>query len=497
MFEFISESLRRSKTSYSTLQVALFYIIMLKPNLPGDRFTQEQTEDLCQLPLQCGRRMFLSVLMLASKYLQDKNYSTTAWSKITGLTCLEINKHERMVLQALDYRLHVPKDTFAKWNDLVIILCQKTRLLPPLVRMTFGAHQQAPAVWNTFVDSLDQETFRDQDQLRDLMTKLQRSSLSIPVYESPWTQKRQPVVASSRGPSPLGAVMPPIHSTNLHGLAQIPTPPESRETSPSRGKESTQRQDSHLSQTPMQPPSLPIRRRTLSSSGFPHQTVHVPGHLIPKLNFDSQGVQSTRSKSTCDDTNSSSSITDLEIPSQTLQVFDNGSDSTSPTYSNLPHLPVAESVTVSPLKDPRNGEDDDEEMSKEDAKLLLHFYQKSGLTSSEVMAADHDDLLPAQGWAQISPEADVNAQVNEKTQQNVRDILFQTSNIAEIRYLENRNLPDLGSSSRTAEQRKCQASRKRTCSQWHDSAKRARKHVSEARKTCSAAGAKTKSISRG
>ncbi|CAJ0829500.1 3967_t:CDS:2 [Entrophospora sp. SA101] len=36
-------------------------------------------------PATCGRRMFLASLIIASKYLQDKNYSNTAWSKICGL----------------------------------------------------------------------------------------------------------------------------------------------------------------------------------------------------------------------------------------------------------------------------------------------------------------------------------------------------------------------------------------------------------------------------
>lgn len=66
--------------------------------------------------MQCGRRMFLASLILAGKYLQDKNYSTAAWEKITGLDAPEINKNERLFLQAIDYRLHMTKEVFANWN---------------------------------------------------------------------------------------------------------------------------------------------------------------------------------------------------------------------------------------------------------------------------------------------------------------------------------------------------------------------------------------------
>ena len=188
LFDFISESLRRSKTSYSTLQVALYYMIMLKENVPEDRFTQEQTGDPSRIPLQCGRRMFLSVLMLGSKYLQDKNYSTTAWSKITGLSCAEINNHERQVLLALDYKLHIPKDIFANWNDLVISFCQRTRLLPAPVRVTFGAHKELPSSWQGFVQTLQSETFTNRDEVRVLTDRVWKDALSIPIYEAVRTQ---------------------------------------------------------------------------------------------------------------------------------------------------------------------------------------------------------------------------------------------------------------------------------------------------------------------
>lgn len=117
---FIQETLRRSRASYSTLQVALYYLLLIKPRLPSHNFTMEQPSDshACRA-LQCGRRMFLAALILASKYLQDRNYSARAWSKISGLSTVEINQNETAFLHAVDWRLHITNDIYNRWMDCV------------------------------------------------------------------------------------------------------------------------------------------------------------------------------------------------------------------------------------------------------------------------------------------------------------------------------------------------------------------------------------------
>jgi hypothetical protein len=120
---FIQETLRRSRTSYSTLQVALYYLIVIRPYLPAmDRDISDLQPEEAQLirAKQCGRRMFLAALILASKYLQDRNYSARAWSKISGLNTQEINVNEMTFLRAIDYRLHISELVFQKWSDLVL-----------------------------------------------------------------------------------------------------------------------------------------------------------------------------------------------------------------------------------------------------------------------------------------------------------------------------------------------------------------------------------------
>jgi hypothetical protein len=125
---YIEETLRRSRTSYSTLQVALYYLILIKPWVPKRDFTMEQTGDCpADRALMCGRRMFLAALILASKYLQDRNYSAKAWSKMSGLPVKEINANERTFLAKINWKLHVAKPLFDRWTDVVI----KYQTMPP------------------------------------------------------------------------------------------------------------------------------------------------------------------------------------------------------------------------------------------------------------------------------------------------------------------------------------------------------------------------------
>lgn len=163
--DFITETLRRSKTSYSTLQVAMYYLILLKAHLPRCDFTQEQScVPVDRRSMQCGRRMFLSALMLASKFLQDRNYSTRAWGKITGLPTSEINTNELKFLEAVNWKLHVSKEKFERWSHTVIALSAPPQpgmsLIPqPSLVETLG--------WSSVLDRLSPDCLDDFSHLRD------------------------------------------------------------------------------------------------------------------------------------------------------------------------------------------------------------------------------------------------------------------------------------------------------------------------------------------
>ena len=118
---FVQEVLKRSKASYSTLQVALYYLVLIQPHVPKHDFTQEQPESSASsFSLQCGRRMFISALILASKYLQDRNFSASGWSKISGLSTWDLNVNEMAFLTAIDWKLHVTDYLFNRWTDIVL-----------------------------------------------------------------------------------------------------------------------------------------------------------------------------------------------------------------------------------------------------------------------------------------------------------------------------------------------------------------------------------------
>ncbi|KAI8140816.1 cyclin-domain-containing protein, partial [Fennellomyces sp. T-0311] len=117
---FIHEILKRSKTTYSTLQISLFYLFRVK-KVVHERLVSERLDDI----MCCGRRMFLASLMVSSKYLHDKNYRNRAWAKISGLDIDEINAAELAFLRLIDYKLYVSKPTFDKWYTLLHGYVQK------------------------------------------------------------------------------------------------------------------------------------------------------------------------------------------------------------------------------------------------------------------------------------------------------------------------------------------------------------------------------------
>ncbi|CAG8528080.1 7332_t:CDS:2 [Scutellospora calospora] len=124
------ETLRRSRTSYSTFQTALFYLFRIKPKIASISQYTKQTSEYNSVtnrcsgqnndPATCGRRIFLASLIVASKYLQDRNYSNRAWSKISGLPVNEVNANEICFLKLINYNLFISEDIFKRWSSLLL-----------------------------------------------------------------------------------------------------------------------------------------------------------------------------------------------------------------------------------------------------------------------------------------------------------------------------------------------------------------------------------------
>ncbi|KAF3942370.1 hypothetical protein ABW19_dt0201315 [Dactylella cylindrospora] len=183
---FIQETLRRSRTSYSTLQVALYYLFVIRPYVPADEDAasgQDKYQDT--RALQCGRRMFLAALILASKYLQDRNYSARAWSKISGLNINEINANELAFLTAVNWRLHISDCIFDKWTKIVLKCTPTTSIIPA---NQSPAQNRYPAnKWIHIFSQLD--TTLDVSALDAVLNEVDRST--------PCTIERRPSISAS------------------------------------------------------------------------------------------------------------------------------------------------------------------------------------------------------------------------------------------------------------------------------------------------------------
>lgn len=111
---FIQQVLKRSRTTYSTLQTAFFYLFRARPAIM--RHLQHSKGDPY---IHCGRRMFLASLVVAAKFVQDTTYRNSAWANAAGLPVEEINTAERLFLGLLNYRLYVAQATFDQWHELL------------------------------------------------------------------------------------------------------------------------------------------------------------------------------------------------------------------------------------------------------------------------------------------------------------------------------------------------------------------------------------------
>ncbi|KAI9748792.1 MAG: hypothetical protein M4579_007116 [Chaenotheca gracillima] len=195
---FIQETLRRSRTSYSTLQVALYYLILIKSHVPKHDFTMEQrNDDPSVRALQCGRRMFLAALILASKYLQDRNYSARAWSKISGLQTQEINLNEMTFLMAVNWRLHISESIFQRWTDVVLKYTPRSH--PPSSPGSSPIRADDKQDWSAIISSLTPE--------------LDHVDIGIPA-PAPRSVERSPVRAVSISPA-RSEVPPPQEIPNV------------------------------------------------------------------------------------------------------------------------------------------------------------------------------------------------------------------------------------------------------------------------------------------
>ena len=101
----VREILRQSRAAYSTLLVALLYLLRLKQNI------KEVNECLD------GRLLLTTVILVASKYLLDGVILNTNWCAVAGTELGVLNRMEMWVLETLDYRVNVRQEVFHGWVE--------------------------------------------------------------------------------------------------------------------------------------------------------------------------------------------------------------------------------------------------------------------------------------------------------------------------------------------------------------------------------------------
>ncbi|KAI5196729.1 hypothetical protein AUEXF2481DRAFT_30476 [Aureobasidium subglaciale EXF-2481] len=221
---YIEETLRRSRTSYSTLQVALYYLVLIMPSVPKSDFTMQQSVDSPSVrSLQCGRRMFLASLILASKYLQDRNYSAKAWSKMSGLKVAEINLNERAFLAAVNWKLHIPDHLFKRWTD--VVLRYTPGQAPPPCGQSFSSEQEC---WKTIIPQLTPDLEFVAPTAAEAVVSTRAESpvatyASLPSFLEPQTEvrPRTPVLGLSYLPTPRSTPPPAVAPAASVGSAEM------------------------------------------------------------------------------------------------------------------------------------------------------------------------------------------------------------------------------------------------------------------------------------
>ena len=211
---FIQETLRRSRTSYSTLQVALYYLILIKPHVPKHDFTMEQPDESHSVrALQCGRRMFLSALILASKYLQDRNYSARAWSKISGLNTVEINQNEMAFLLAVNWKIHIADSVFQRWTEIVLMY---TPNQPPSPGASSLPIFDQPTDWKSIILRLEPGL----ENLEGIIASTTAQSTPLKVTSIPTTL---PVTSTERAYGSHESTPTPKHYAAPSTMEPVPT----------------------------------------------------------------------------------------------------------------------------------------------------------------------------------------------------------------------------------------------------------------------------------
>jgi hypothetical protein len=206
--------------------------------------------------------MFLAALILASKYLQDRNYSARAWSKISGLNAQEINQNEIAFLLSVNWKLHITDEVFRRWTEIVLKHTPPPSPSSPGVSCQTYAQQSAD--WKQLILKLEPELTNIDGLIpstpvsataSDLCALSPRSILNLP------QEARTPVTLDGFSVSP---------TTKMHSAAATMEPSPNGGYTPGRLAPSLT--------------LLPTPRLTPQTSGFCTPAVSAASHILGKTN---------------------------------------------------------------------------------------------------------------------------------------------------------------------------------------------------------------------
>ncbi|PIB01127.1 G1/S-specific cyclin pas1 [Cercospora beticola] len=445
---YIEETLKRSRTSYSTLQVALYYLVLIRPHVPETDFTMEQTVDCpAERALMCGRRMFLAALILASKYLQDRNYSAKAWSKMSGLRVSEINANERNFLSKIDWKLHIPKPAFEKWQEIVLKYSPNSPSSPGWDALSGNS------TWKRIIPSLtaDLDKLPTPDEI--MVAEHERTSyfdLTSPATPTPVSSKdglRLPRIASTSQDStptpatvlprflePSPNVIPPTPA--LARMAPLPTPamtPQSAASSTPAASACGSRQSSMASAMALAQQKS-INRCVMDAPEFEFRHAHRPTRRPSIMSMGSSSYGSSPESLMSDYSRSSrsSSVSSVSTVSTASSLAPRACLARQATCRNAGLLPSK------PIRDEQAGTvmkpiviDDDVEMVS--SPIMADFS-----VSEKVLHAPHRHSRGAKNSAQVG-----SAPATDKSKKRVRSQGHRRSELQEeVRYLLEESMND-------------------------------------------------------
>lgn len=103
---------KTSRVSYSILLVALIYLL---------RYIQMRQPHQQPIILQFtkGHRLMAVCVMLACKFVQDRNASNESWAGLAGCSLEEFNAEEETLLRCIEYRMWITKAVFERWTEFL------------------------------------------------------------------------------------------------------------------------------------------------------------------------------------------------------------------------------------------------------------------------------------------------------------------------------------------------------------------------------------------